>query len=86
MNLTDIPMGEVVRGIEKPMPRSKKARSATKWARFKADMKIGDCVRVADVKEKDAMKSYFRANKVGCQTLAVGDGSFVVWRTRWASK
>lgn len=86
MNLTEIPMGEVVAGIERPSPNTKKARLTNKWARFAQDMKVGDCVRLASAKEKNAMKSYFYGHKIGCQTLGLGDGTYVVWRVRWPRK
>lgn len=84
MNLTDIPMGEVVSGVD--MPIRKGSTKTARWAQYLKKMKVGDAVRVANAKERDAMTHFFRSHKAGTVSSQVGDGSFVVWRTRFRKK
>ena len=84
MNLTDIPIGEVVSGVDMPIRRG--STKTARWAQYLKKMKVGDAVRVESAKERDAMTHHFKVNKAGTMSSQVGDGSFVVWRTRWSKK
>lgn len=84
MNLEALPLGEVVTGVD--MPIRKGSTKTIRWAQYLKQMKVGDAVRVANAKERDAMTHHFKANKAGTVSSQVGDGSFVVWRTRYRAK
>jgi hypothetical protein len=84
MNLEELPIGEVVSGVD--LPNRKTFNKTAKWAHYLKKMKVGDAVRVSNAKERDAMTHFFKANKAGTATSQVGDGSFVVWRTRFRKK
>ena len=84
MKLEALPLGEVVSGIDVPVRKG--STKTIRWAQYLKKMRVGDAVRVANAKERDAMTHHFKANKAGTVSSQVGDGSFVVWRTRYRAK
>jgi len=84
MKLDELPIGEIVSGVDQP-DRKNPAKTA-RWAQYLKKMKIGDAVRVANSKERGAMSHHFKVNKAGTASAQVGDGSYVVWRTRYRAK
>lgn len=84
MKLEALPLGEVVSGIDVPIRKG--STKTIRWAQYLKKMRVGDAVRVANAKERDAMTHHFKANKAATVSSQVGDGSFVVWRTRYRAK
>lgn len=84
MDLKHLPIGDVQHDI--PTPGVKKSLDGPVWARWFKQMKVGSCVRVNTKNEAYAMKAYFRQRNVPTTHRAVGDGTYVVWRKRAASK